>query len=243
VGPGQFETAFDRQTGRADLVFDNGEVAYPIDWLGSGVQQMVALLGALALTRARYVAVEEPELHLAQSLQGRLPDLLAAVLESGCGPQQFFVCSQSRALDASGSSFVIERADQAPQLSQRAWGEGPAADAPGVPAQTARPAAAQPTRPAPQTGAAQNRAPANAAQQAAKGSGAAAQAGGDLDSLIGLVDQLSELEPEEIVPQAAEGGAAKGAPAPAGARSAPAAGGKAPDPAWKWQPKNRGGRS
>jgi hypothetical protein len=61
-----------------------------------------------------------------------------------------------------------------------------------------------------------------------------AEASGDLDSLIGLVDQLSGLDPEEIVPQAAGAGAPKAAAAP---------GGKPPDPAWKWQPKqNRGGR-
>jgi hypothetical protein len=245
LGPGQFETSFDRQTGRANLVFDNGEVAYPIDWLGSGIQHLVTLLGALALTRARFVALEEPELHLAQSLQVRLPDLVATVLQSGCGPQQFFVCTQSRALDAGGNSFVMEPAEQAPQLTQRAWDEGPAAAATGAPAQASRPtaAAAQSPRPAPQAGTTPNRPPANTAQPAANGPGANTQAGEDLDSLIGLVDQLSELEPEAIVPQAA--GASKSGPAtPAGAsKGGPAPGGKAPDPAWKWQPKpNRGGR-
>jgi AAA domain, putative AbiEii toxin, Type IV TA system len=229
LGPGQFETAFDRQTGRADLVFDNGEVAYPIGWLGSGIQQLVALLGSLALTRARYVALEEPELHLAHSLQGRLPGLLATVLASGCGPQQFFVASQSRALDAGDNSFVMERAEAAPELVQRAWEEGPVGD--GV--VTARSGAdgeqgvrrgdggAPPAKPA-------------VKQNPSSRPVAERSEGGDLDSLIGLVDQLSELEPQEIVPQAAGAGAPK---------AAPTSGGKPPDPAWKWQPKqNRGGR-
>jgi AAA domain, putative AbiEii toxin, Type IV TA system len=231
LGPGEFETAFDRQTGRAELVFDNGEVACPIGWLGSGVQHLVALLASLALTRARYVALEEPELHLAQSLQSRMPRLLAAVLASGCGPQQFFVCSQSRALDDGDNSFVMELAEAAPQLVRRPWEEGAAANA-GASAPAARPAAAAPPRSAPQSGGARNGAPAASAPQAGSGSGAA----GDLDSLIGLVDQLSELDPQEIVPQATDAAPAKGAPAPAGARGgAPAPGG--------WQPRNRGGRS
>jgi hypothetical protein len=234
LGPGQFETAFDRQTGRADLVFDNGEVAYPIGWLGSGVQHLVALLGSLALTRARYVALEEPELHLAQSLQGRLPDLLATVLASGCGPQQFFVASQSRALDAGDNSFVMERAGAAPQLVQRAWDESAAATAVSAPAQGARPAADR--RLSTGSGPSATDRPRSGAGSPASPAGAPAAGGGDLDNLIGLVDQLSGLEPEEIVPQAATAGA--GAP-----KAAPAPGGKPPDPAWKWQPKqNRGGR-
>jgi hypothetical protein len=223
LGPGQFETAFDRKSGRASLVYDTPSATYPLEWLGSGVQQMVALFACLALARAKFVAIEEPELHLAYSLQERLPGLLAMVLESGLGATQLFIASQTRALDAKGTSFVLEVGGEGPSLARKAW-EGapavPAARPATAPAAAARPPAARPPA-----------APAGASD-------------GDLDGLIGLVDQLSELDPEEIVAPAsatpaAAGGGKAAAPRPAEARpSTPAqgAGGRAGEPPWKWQP-------
>jgi hypothetical protein len=57
----------------------------------------------------------------------------------------------------------------------------------------------------------------------------------DLDGLIGLVDQLAEIEPEQLV-AAAPGGAGKSGGSTSRAGQAQAA---APDgtPSWKWQPK------
>ena len=68
----------------------------------------------------------------------------------------------------------------------------------------------------------------------AAGSGGPSPA--DLDSLIGLVDQLAEIEPRELVAaaQTAQAPGAKAAPPPAAAPSPePPAGA----PPWKWQPK------
>lgn len=236
LGPGQFETAFDRKSGRASLVYDTASATYPLEWLGSGAQQMVALLACLALTRAKFVAIEEPELHLSHRLQERLPDLLAMVVESGLCAGQFFIASQSRALDARGSSFVIAVGAQGPELTKKAWEGAPAVPlAQSAPAVTAARTPSAPPRPSstpvPATGAAD----------------------GDLDGLIGLVDQLSELDPQELVvaptapassarPTAAPtGGARPTAPAD-GASKAPAtaatSAGKtgAGEPPWKWQP-------
>jgi hypothetical protein len=177
LGPGMFDTAFSRKTGHADLVFDTGDVAYPVDWLGRGVQQTIALLGSLALTHARYVALEEPELYLALPLQGRLPSVLATVIESGVGPLQFFIASQSRALDRGDNSFVLEPGEEGLTLTQRAWDEGGVSVA----------------------GSGATSLPPLSAPGGAGGAGAARAGEANLDNLIGLVDQLSELDPQEIV--------------------------------------------
>jgi hypothetical protein len=72
LGSGEFDTAFERSTGRADLVFDTGGVTTPIDRLGAGVQRMAALVGSLVLARAMLVGFSEPELGLAPTAQQRL---------------------------------------------------------------------------------------------------------------------------------------------------------------------------
>ncbi len=54
LGQGVFHTAFDRPNNKADLVFDRGNVREPLDLLGSGVQQIVALLGQLILSPTRF---------------------------------------------------------------------------------------------------------------------------------------------------------------------------------------------
>ena len=64
LGPGEFETAFDRSTGRANLVYSSSEKTLSLDRLGAGVQRLVALLGSLVLARATVVGVGEPELGL-----------------------------------------------------------------------------------------------------------------------------------------------------------------------------------
>ena len=57
LGPGEFDTAFDRSTGRADLVYDTGTTTMSVDRLGTGVQRLVALLGSLVLVRATLVGL------------------------------------------------------------------------------------------------------------------------------------------------------------------------------------------
>jgi hypothetical protein len=62
----------------------------------------------------------------------------------------------------------------------------------------------------------------------------------DLDSLIGLVDQLAEIQPEELVAAApaAKTPAAAAAPPPQSAPATPAAAPSSGVPTWKWQPKS-----
>ncbi|MBU0495082.1 MAG: AAA family ATPase [Chloroflexi bacterium] len=116
LGPGQFDTAFDRESGHADLVFDSGDVRVPVDLLGSGVQQIVALLGQLLMTSATLVGIEEPELNLRYTLQKQLLAAFQDIVNSEYGPEQLFLTSHSPAFEAEGHFFAMEMQDGAPAL-------------------------------------------------------------------------------------------------------------------------------
>jgi hypothetical protein len=118
-GPGQFATAFDRQSNQADLVLDRGDVRVPVDLLGSGVQQIVALLGQLLMTPATLVGIEEPELNLRYTLQKQLLKALQQIAASEYGPEQIFLSSHSPAFEAEEHFFGMEMGDDGPMLSRR----------------------------------------------------------------------------------------------------------------------------
>jgi hypothetical protein len=118
LGPGRFATAFDRQSNRADLVFDNGDVRVPVDLLGSGVQQIVALLGQLLMMPATLIGIEEPELNLRYTLQKQLLKALQQITASEYGPEQIFLSSHSPAFEAEEHFFGMEMSDDGPTLSR-----------------------------------------------------------------------------------------------------------------------------
>ena len=119
LGPGRFDTAFDRQSNQANLVFDTGKVRIPVDLLGSGVQQIVALLGQLLLTPATLVGIEEPELNLRYTLQKQLLKAFEEITTSEYGPEQLFLSSHSPAFEAEECFFGMELVDGVPVLSRR----------------------------------------------------------------------------------------------------------------------------
>jgi len=93
-------------------------VRVPVDLLGSGVQQIVALLGQLLMTPATLVGIEEPELNLHYTLQKQLLKALQQITISEYGPEQIFLTSHSPAFEAEGHFFGMERSDGGPTLSQ-----------------------------------------------------------------------------------------------------------------------------
>ncbi len=119
LGPGWFSTSFDRPNNRADLVLDRGDTRIPVDLLGSGVQQIVALLGQLLLTPATLVGIEEPELNLRYTLQKQLLGALQEIVASEYGPGQLFLSSHSPAFEAEEHFFGMEIEDGAPTLTRR----------------------------------------------------------------------------------------------------------------------------
>jgi len=119
IGPGRFNTAFDRSRNQADLVLDRGDVRIPVDLLGSGIQQIVALLGQLLLTPADIVAIEEPELNLRYTLQTRLLQAFKKITQSEHGPQQLFLTSHSPAFEAEPYFFAMELKNGVPTVSRK----------------------------------------------------------------------------------------------------------------------------
>ncbi len=116
---GRFETAFDRPNNQADLVFDSGDMREPVDLLGSGVQQIVALLGQLLLTPATLIGIEEPELNLRYTLQKQLLAAFKQIINSKYGPQQLFLTTHSNAFEARETFFAMDIKDGIPTLSEK----------------------------------------------------------------------------------------------------------------------------
>lgn len=155
LGPGAWDTAFDRVTGQASLVYVNGDEAIRIQSLGSGVQRMLCLLGELCLAVEPWVALEEPEWRLSPDLQRRFISLAARALEAGVGPKQLFITTHSPVLGNSGKPFSMEIVDGSPVVESKPWlvdGLRGGATEPG------------------------------------------------LGGLIGLVEELAEMDPDEMMP-------------------------------------------
>jgi AAA15 family ATPase/GTPase len=99
LGLGEFVVLFNRHTGRANLAFQSPSTRIPINLLGSGIQQIVALIARLLMSNANFVAIEEPELNLRYTLQLRLREIFKDIIEAPVGPQQLFLTSHSPAFE------------------------------------------------------------------------------------------------------------------------------------------------
>jgi hypothetical protein len=95
TGPGVFTVTYDRATERATVVLDRNGTRIPAHLLGSGVQQLVALVGQVLMSGARIVAIEEPETNLRFGLQRRVAELLRELVGDLRGPAQILVSSHS----------------------------------------------------------------------------------------------------------------------------------------------------
>jgi len=77
-----------------------------IEMLGSGIQQIVALVARLLVSHATFVAIEEPELNLRYTLQMRLWEILHEIVKAPVGPQQI-----KRAAESPNTLTVLKRID------------------------------------------------------------------------------------------------------------------------------------
>lgn len=152
LGPGAWDTAFDRRTGQAALVYVSGEAALPVRGLGAGIQRYLSLLGDLILSREPWVGLEEPEWRLSPELQQRFVSVASRVLEAGVGARQLFITTQSPVLGNSGKPFALELKNGVPMVEGRPWA----------------------------------------------GESVAGKKEPSLSGLIGLVEELAEIDPEQI---------------------------------------------
>lgn len=122
TGEGIFEVTYQRAESRAQLMFDTDKTRIPLRLLGTGVQQLAALLGHLLVRNASIVAIEEPELNLRFELQDQLRDafkvLVADTSQIG-GVSQLFITSHSPAFETGESFYSMERGTEGPVVTRR----------------------------------------------------------------------------------------------------------------------------
>ncbi|HEW99031.1 MAG TPA: hypothetical protein ENF37_10415 [Beggiatoa sp.] len=122
LGEGEFVAIFNRHTNRANLAFQPKKSKFgrmPIEILGSGIQQIVALVARLLVSDATFVAIEEPELNLRYTLQLRLREIFKEIAEDPFGPQQIFISSHSPAFEFGEHFYAMRFSSEGPTVEHR----------------------------------------------------------------------------------------------------------------------------
>jgi hypothetical protein len=91
----------------------------PIEILGSGIQQVVALVARLLVSDATFVAIEEPELNLRYTLQLRLREIFQEIVADPFGPQQLFISSHSPAFEFGEHFYAMRFSSDGPTVEPR----------------------------------------------------------------------------------------------------------------------------
>lgn len=119
LGEGQFVARFDIERARATLNWETGRRRLPVQLLGSGIQQALALIGQLLTTDARLVAIEEPECNLRYDVQLRLRQVFQQIVDDPRGPTQLFMTSHSPAFEMGQGFYALSVVDGAPVVERR----------------------------------------------------------------------------------------------------------------------------
>lgn len=121
TGDGVFEVTFQRREDKARLVFDTPEARIPLRLLGTGVQQVAALLGHMLLSNGSIVAIEEPELNLRWDLQDKLRRVFERLVTERPrrGPSQIFLSSHSPAFEWGDDFYSMEPGKDGPSVTRR----------------------------------------------------------------------------------------------------------------------------
>lgn len=122
TGDGTFEVTYQRSESLARLVFDTDKTRIPFRLLGTGVQQVAALIGQLLMRNASIVAIEEPELNLSWDLQNRLREALRKLVVEPHGVgglDQLFLTSHSPTFETGEPFWLMETGSDGPTVSRR----------------------------------------------------------------------------------------------------------------------------
>lgn len=119
LGEGKFIVAYDRKSGVAQLLYETAGARTPLYLLGSGVQQLAALLGTVLVTGATIAGIEEPELHLRYTMQLRLREVLSGLVGGPGGLDQLFITSHSDAFEAGPRFYYMESTPDGPRVEPR----------------------------------------------------------------------------------------------------------------------------
>ena len=118
VGPLVLDTSVSRERG-VGLVCHVGGELIRLENMGTGVQQLVALVGHLLSTNAKIVAIEEPELNLSHDLQKVLRDLFERIVADEAGPDQLFITSHSPVFAKGREHYFVSMTDHETHVEKR----------------------------------------------------------------------------------------------------------------------------
>jgi len=120
TGPGEFVATFQRASSEAQLMFEMQDARIPFRLLGSGIQQIVTLLGMILMSNASIIAIEEPELNLRWALQTRLAQTLRNLLANpDAGIDQLFLTTHSPAFSDTPDFWLMRKGAAGPVIERR----------------------------------------------------------------------------------------------------------------------------
>jgi hypothetical protein len=120
TGPGEFVATYQRATDEAQLMFEMHDARIPFRLLGTGMQQIVQLLGMILMSNASIIAIEEPELNLRWALQTRLAGTLRRLLgKPDAGIDQFFITTHSPAFSDEPDFWLMRKGEHGPIIERR----------------------------------------------------------------------------------------------------------------------------
>lgn len=124
LGAGQFVAIYDREEEVAKLLFEEqGGVRIPAHALGSGVQQIISLLGRVTTSQSSILAIEEPELNLRLALQASLNEALHVLAGAESGPEQIIITSHSPSFEGGDAFYAMRLVDGKPVVEKRSKNE------------------------------------------------------------------------------------------------------------------------
>jgi len=113
---------YDPRRNTSFLALKRGKLRIPVYELGTGVQQLLTILGHLCLTDATFIGIEEPELNLRYSLQERLLPLLEKYGQT-LPKRQLFITSHSPAFESGRTFFALSLRNGAAAVERRPTSE------------------------------------------------------------------------------------------------------------------------
>jgi hypothetical protein len=119
LGKGAFVVTYDRNSNTANLLYQTASARIPFRLLGSGVQQIAALVGDILMTPASLVGIEEPELNLRYSMQERLREVFLKMVGAPGGPSQLFLTSHSPAFESGPTFYFMTPSAEGPVVERR----------------------------------------------------------------------------------------------------------------------------
>ncbi len=110
---------YDRSKERATLFMQSAAGRLPAHLLGTGVQQLLAIVARILVSKADVVAVEEPEASVSFALHARVRDAMVRMTQVESGLTQLFLTSHSPWFDGTEDFVAITSSADGPVVRWR----------------------------------------------------------------------------------------------------------------------------